>query len=220
MKRYAGFMAAGALAIGTLFLASQCTKSDSPTSPPANSTATPTPTPGIIAPTATPTGAASSPTPTLTPSSATRTATPTPTGTPGPAAFAGNWTGAWVNNTFSTTGPASLSVAVNTAAQTFQFTLALGGNVFGAGTPAPQTLSGTYTGAGATITGHSALFGDVTMSIGSNGAVSGQAINVPNAQISRIDFAGTANPQTITLTYVIQFTTGGIATGVLTLNHQ
>ncbi|MDQ6892998.1 MAG: hypothetical protein M3167_10000 [Acidobacteriota bacterium] len=218
MRPSAGFLGAAALAVAALFVASQCTKNDTPTSPPANSTATPTPTPGTIAPTATPTGVSTSPTATVTPTSATRT--PTPTGTPGPAAFAGNWTGAWVNNTFATTGPASLSVAVNTSAQTFQFTLALGGNVFGAGTPPPQTLSGTYTGAGATVTGHSTLFGDVTMSIGSNGAVSGQAINVPNPQIARIDFAGTASPQAISLTYVIQFTTGGIATGVLTLNHQ
>ena len=218
MTRLSRIASVLAVLVLSLALASQCTKNDTPTSPPANSTATPTLTPGIIAPTPTPTGAAASPTPTATPLSATRT--PTPTGTPGPAAFAGNWTGAWVNNTFSTTGPASLSVAVNTSAQTFQFTLALGGNVFGAGTPQPQTLSGTYTGSGATLTGHSALLGDVTMSIGSNGALSGQAVNVPNPQISRIDFAGTANPQTITLTYVIQFNTGGIATGVLTLNHQ
>ncbi len=207
MTRASRIAAAVAVLCVPLVVASRCIKSDTPTEPPANSTATPTPTPGTVAPTATPT----------TPPSTTRT--PTPTGTPGPAAFAGNWTGAWVNASFATTGPASLSVAVNTPAQTFQFTLALGGNVFGADTPPPQTLSGTYTGAGATITGHSALFGDVTVSIGSNGAVSGQAVNVPNPQISRIDFVGTANPQAISLTYVIQFTTGGIATGVLTLNH-
>ena len=217
MRRSYRIPAALALIAGSLFVVSQCSKNDTPTQPPPNATATPTPTstltPGIIAPTLTPTGAASSPTPT-------RTVTPGPTGTPGPAAFAGNWTGSWVNNTFSTVGAASLSVAVNTAAQTFQFTLALSGNVFGAGTPPPQTMSGTYTGAGATITGHSTLFGDVTMSIGSNGAVSGQAINVPNANISRIDFAGTATPQTITITYVITFNTSGIGTGVLTLNHQ
>lgn len=216
MTRASRIAAALAVLCASLVVASHCVKSDTPTEPPANSTATPTPTPGTVAPTATPTGLAASPTPT--PPSGTRT--PTPTGTPGPAAFAGNWTGAWVNNTFATTGPASLSVAVNTSAQTFQFTLALGGNVFGAGTPQPQTLSGTYTGAGATITGHSALFGDVTMAIGSNGAVSGQAVSVPNPQISRIDFAGAANSQAISFTYVIQFTTGGIGTGVLTLNHQ
>jgi hypothetical protein len=209
---------AAALAVLGLSLSvvSHCTKSDAPTSPPANSTATPTPTPGTIAPTFTPTGVAASPTPT--PPGGVRT--PTPTGTPGPAAFAGTWTGAWVNNTFSTTGLASLSVAVDKAAQTFQFTLTLGGNVFGAGTPAPQTLTGTYTGAGAAITGHSALLGDVTVSIGSNGALSGQAINVPNPQISRIDIAGTANTQSISFTYVIQFTTGGIATGIVILTHN
>jgi hypothetical protein len=207
MTRASRIAAALAVLCASLFVASRCVKSDTPTEPPANSTATatPTPSPGTVAPTATPT-----------PPSTTRT--PTPSGTPGPAAFAGNWTGAWVNASFATSGAASLSVAVNTSAQTFQFTLALGGNVFGAGTPQPQTLSGTYTGAGATITGHSALLGDVTVSIGSNGAVSGQAINVPNAQIGRIDFAGTANPQAISLTYVIQFTTGGLATGVLTLS--
>ena len=213
MKRSYRVSAALALVAASVFVVSQCSKNDPPTQPNATPTVTPTLTPGIIAPTLTPTGVASSPTPT-------RTATPGPSATPGPAAFAGNWTGSWVNNTFATVGAASLSVSVNTAAQTFQFTLALAGNVFGAGTPPPQTLSGTYTGAGATIVGHSALFGDVTMSIGSNGAVSGQAINVPNANISRIDFVGTATAQTISLTYVITFNTGGIATGVLTLNHQ
>jgi hypothetical protein len=216
MTRRSRIAAALALLAGSVFVVSQCSKNDSPTGPPANATATATPTltPGIIAPTPTPTGVSASPTPT-------RTVTPGPTGTPGPAAFAGNWSGSWVNATFATAGGASLSVSVNTAAQTFQFTLALSGNVFGSVTPPPpQTLSGSYTGAGATVTGHSALFGDVTMSIGSNGALSGQCLNVPNAQISRIDFAGTATPQTISLTYVITFTTSGIATGVLTLNHQ
>jgi hypothetical protein len=136
------------------------------------------------------------------------------------AAFAGNWTGQWVNTTFGSSGSAGLTVSVNTSAQTFQATLTLGGNVFGAGPPPPQTFSGSY--ASSTFTQTSSVFGNLTVTIGSGGAITGSATNVPNPNISRMDFTGTATSQKITINYTVTFSAsagGGTAQGVLTLNH-
>ena len=139
-----------------------------------------------------------------------------------PAAFAGNWSGQWNNNTFSTTGPASMVVSVNTVAQTLQATVTLGGNVLGGSAPPPQTFSGSYGGAGVTITQSSPVFGNVTATIAPDGTITGSATNIPNASISRVDFTGTATPATITINYTITFSAaagGGRATGVMVLNH-
>ena len=176
-----------------------------PTSPPA-ATATATP----PAATATPTSPAATPTPTRTP-----TVTPTSPA----AAFAGTYTGSWNNQTFMTTGSATLVNVINTSAQTFQSTLTLGGNVFGAGTPAPQTFSGSY--ASGSFSQTSPLFGNVTINFPSAGVFMGSATNVPNPNISRIDFNGTATSQTIMLNYTITFTPaagGGTAVGTMTVN--
>jgi hypothetical protein len=176
--------------------------------------------------TATPPAATSTPTSPAATATATRTVTPatsaTPTRTPtSPAsAFAGTWTGTWNNQTFSSTGSASLVDTVNTTAQTFQATLTLGGNVFGAGTPAPQTFSGSY--ASNTFSQASPLFGNVTITFNSPGSFTGNATSVPNPNISRIDFTGTATAQSILVNYTITFTAaggGGMAVGTMTLNH-
>ncbi len=138
------------------------------------------------------------------------------------AALAGNWSGQWNNNTFSTTGPASMAVSVNTAAQTFQATITLGGNVFGGSAPPPQTFSGSYGASGITFTQSSPVFGNVTATIGPDGTITGSATNVPSASVSRVDFTGTATATTITINYTITFTPGaggGQATGVMILNH-
>lgn len=138
------------------------------------------------------------------------------------ADLAGTWTGQWVNNTFGSSGPATLVVAVDTAARTFQATLTLGGNVFGVGAPPPQTFSGSYNTSGGTFTQSSPLFGNLSLTISSGGAITGSATNVPNPNIARMDFTGTATPQKITINYTVTFSAsagGGTAQGVLTLNH-
>jgi len=196
---------------------SRCDNDNNMTGPVATVTpvpATSTPTP-VGTSTATPV-LTSTPTPT-------RTVSPTPTPTSLAAAFAGNYSGQWVNNTFSTTGSANLAVTVDTNAQTFQATLTLGGSVFGAGTPGPQTLSGSYSSFGGTITQTTPLFGNVTLNINPmTGGITGNCTNLPNPNISRIDFTGTGTPQRITINYTITFTSaggGGTATGAMTLNH-
>jgi hypothetical protein len=136
------------------------------------------------------------------------------------SAYAGTWTGSWTNQTFGSSGSAMLVDTVNTSAQTFQATLTFGGNVFGAGTPPPQDFSGSY--AGSSFSQVSSLFGNVTITFTSPGVFTGNATSVPNPNIARIDFTGTASSQTITLNYTITFTPaagGGTAVGVMTLNH-
>jgi hypothetical protein len=142
---------------------------------------------------------------------------------PPPESFAGNWTGGWVNNTFGSSGPASAVVTVNTANQTFSATITLGGNVFGVGAPPPQTFTGSYSPGGITFSQTSPVFGNVNATITPDGAITGSGTNIPNPNISRMDFTGTMNPQKITINYTITFSPaagGGTATGVLTLNHN
>lgn len=59
-----------------------------------------------------------------------------------PLTLAGTWAGTWRNETFGSTGPASIVVTV-TNTTTFTFTSTFGGNVFGCSAPPPAT--GTVT---------------------------------------------------------------------------
>ena len=212
--RLALFAVCAALAFGIASLA--CHSSDNnvtgpnptatPTSPPATATAPPA--------TATPTAPAVTGTPT-------RTATPAPSPTPTSpaAAYAGTWTGTWNNTTFSTSGPATLVDTVNTANQTFAATLTLGGNVFGTTAPAPQNFSGSY--ATGTFSQAGTAFGDVTIIFTGPGAFTGFGVNVPNPNIARIDFTGTATTTRISINYTITFSAsagGGTAVGTMVLN--
>ncbi|MDQ2980351.1 MAG: hypothetical protein M3R62_14150 [Acidobacteriota bacterium] len=190
---------------------SGCSDNNNVAGPPATAT------PAVSTATPTSPGATATATRTVTPGT---TATPTRTPTSPASAYAGVWTGTWNNTTFGSSGSASLVDTVNTSAQTFQATLTLGGNVFGAGTPAPQNFSGSY--ATGTFTQFSPLFGNVTINFTSPGAFTGSATNVPNPNIARIDFTGTATTQTILVNYTITFTAaggGGTAVGTMTLNH-
>src|SRR5262249_45554524 len=124
----------------------------------------------------------------------------------------------WFNDTFSSSGSATLVVTVNTAAQTFQATLTLEGNVFGTGM-APQTFSGSYA-AGGTISTSSPAFGTVNLTVNADGSFSGSAPNIPNPNVSRMDFTGTGTTQQITINYTVTFAGGGgSASGRLILNH-
>ena len=136
------------------------------------------------------------------------------------AGAAGNWAGQWNNTTFGSSGSMTMTLAVDTIAQTTTMTLDLNGSVFGASDPAAETTTGSYTTAGATLTKTSAVFGNVTFDITSTGQITGNGTSVPSATISRIDFTGTAGVSTIALNYTVTFTAGGTATGTGTLTKQ
>jgi hypothetical protein len=59
-----------------------------------------------------------------------------------PAAYAGTWTGSWENQTFDTTGPASMELKVKGKGKKRKFigTFELGGNAFGCESPPPRTV--------------------------------------------------------------------------------
>ena len=140
---------------------------------------------------------------------------------PPPDAFVGTWTGNWVNNTFSTSGPASMVVTVDTASQTVSVTVTLGGNVLGGTAPPPQTFTGSYATGSVVFSIVSAVFGNINATINSSGILSGSATNLPNPNISRVDFNGTVTPLQITINYTVTFAGGGgSANGVMTLNRS
>jgi hypothetical protein len=137
--------------------------------------------------------------------------------TPSTAAkLAGNWTGTWKNATFSTQGTETMTIAVDTVAQTMNITLDVNGSVFGGADPAPETLTTTYTLTGATFSKSSPVFGNLTLTISPAGTLSGAATSVPTAGISRVDFTGTITPTLITVNYAVTFTNTTIATGTAT----
>jgi hypothetical protein len=142
---------------------------------------------------------------------------------PGPleSPFEGSFSGEWVNETFGTGGPASAVITVDEAGHTFQVVLTLGGRVFGEGTPAPQTLTGSFDAGGRAIRTRSELFGDVALTVSPTGAVRGTATNLPNRNIGSVDFNGNATPEKVELAYTVHFAGGGeSAKGKLRLNHQ
>lgn len=180
--------------------------------PTGGQTVTPTPTGPTPTATLTPTGTTATPT-------GSTTGTPTRTPTPSASLFGGNWTGQWKNDTAGTSGGATMTVNVNTSAQTFRVDFDLSGNVFGLADPPAQTFDGTYNSFGGSFTANSAFYGIVSFSINSAGGILGSLTNLPNPAVSRVDFSGTGAPQSITLSYIITFPTGSIATGTLTLTH-
>lgn len=143
-----------------------------------------------------------------------------PVGTSGDLAsqIAGSWGGGWLNNTFSSSGTATLAITTNTTAHTFSATLHLTGNVFGGSAPPDQTFSGSYsTSTGVSYSGHSSLFGDITFTVTPAGVINGVATNVPSANVSKVTFSGTASAHAITIDYTVNLKAGGTASGVVTL---
>jgi hypothetical protein len=132
------------------------------------------------------------------------------------AKLAGSWSGTWKNNTFSTQGTETMSVTVDTVAQTMNITLDVNGSVFGGSDPAPETLSTTYTLTGATFTKTSPVFGNLTLTITPAGTLTGSATSVPAGSINRVDFTGTITPTLVTVNYTITFTSTATATGTAT----
>ena len=164
-------------------------------------------------------------------SSSTASKSPTPSPTPSPVAspdtlvlftsFEGTYSGTWTNQTYSSTGPISVVIKLDHAAGTVTSTLTLGGNVFGAPAPAPETL--TFKPAGALtpdLSGHSVTFGDVTAHFTPSATgvtISFKAANVPSPRVSTLTVAGTVTGTTMSMTYTVGFRDGtadahGVAT--------
>jgi len=136
-----------------------------------------------------------------------------------PELFQGSYTGSWTNQTFGSTGGASLSQGVVRSTQTVLTQLTLSGNVFGGSAPPPMVFVGTYSASGYTSSGTSSLFGPMTMTVGSDGTWKVTATYVPGGTVTSFSITGTARMEGFSGTYTIGFTGGGGATGTVVMNH-
>lgn len=130
-----------------------------------------------------------------------------------PAVYPGDWLGDWHNTTYATTGSAKITFTNDTPTSTLTIRHELGGSVLGLGTATPETFQGTYTSTGITMTGTSARFGDMTLTIQENGSFVGSGVNLPNPAISRVDFNGVITPSRIDINYTVTFAIGTVARG-------
>jgi len=168
------------------------------------------------APTATPVPTA---TPTAVASSAAATANPLALAA---AALNGHSTGTWHNDTFGSSGSLATDVLIDPAAQTVAVKVTLGGNVFGAAAPPPQSFTGKIapaaSGGGFTITGTSAFFGPYTITMTPDGKFTLNCPSVPGGHVSTLTVTGTiTDPKNVTLNYVVKLSGGSSASGTATL---
>ncbi len=126
----------------------------------------------------------------------------------------GSWSGRWTNTTFGSTGAATASVSTNETAKTVQFTLTLQGGVFGGSQQTPDSFTGTYDADKYTVTGTSATFGNLTLTVTKAGVVTGTGTPSRGA----FSFTGAATPTTITVNYTIRQTSGSDITGTFVLS--
>lgn len=147
-------------------------------------------------------------------------ATPTFGGAVAFADYVGNWVGSWHNNTFGSSGPATLAVALDPTSTQMTWTIALQGNVFGGAAPPPETFTGTVSTGGITLSGTSVSFGKLLLNIDLNGVVTGSGTNVNSPNVSRLVFSGTWTAGGFSLTYTATLNAGGTATGTFLMNKQ
>lgn len=125
--------------------------------------------------------------------------------------LAGSYEGSWTNTTFGSTGSASMTVTLDEAAAMVTAEVDLGGNVFGASDPDPETfpIALDVDNLGQPFTVSSATFGEITAQLMPDGTLSIDAPDVPGANIK--SFTGTAQftGSAFEGTYRVEFESGG-----------
>ena len=159
------------------------------------------------------------------------TPTPTPTPTPSPsptldvgaqaAAAAGTYKGSWKNTTFGSTGTVTAVISVDQATLVVSAQLTVTGNVFGGAQPPTETFSGKVDPAGSLgFSGHSATYGDFTITSAGPGAFVMKAQDIPGGRIDHFEADGSFAPGTISGTYTAFLKDGTKATGSFSLAKQ
>jgi hypothetical protein len=141
------------------------------------------------------------------------------------AALNGHSNGTWHNDTFGSSGALATDIAIDPAAQTVAVTVTLGGNVFGAAAPPPQSFTGKIvpaaSGGGFTITGTSAFFGPCTITMTPDGKFTLNCPTIPGGRVSTMTVTGTiTDPKNVKLNYVVKLSGGGSASGTATLTKS
>ncbi len=141
------------------------------------------------------------------------------------AEYSGDFTGQWVNTTFNTEGPIEGMIEVDAEAMTLTITIDIGGFVFGAFDPDPETFTIsltdiTITADGITLGGvASESFGAMDLGFTDDG-IDMYGDDVPDAGIATIRVTGPVTPEGADLTYVIEFEGGGSAEGTVHMERS
>jgi hypothetical protein len=133
------------------------------------------------------------------------------------AGYDGTYHGTWTNTTFGSRGSASFVVSTDRTAKKTSIVVTLGGNVFGAGV-APETITGDITDAGFSFTGHSTIFGDVSVfTIAPDGTLALTATNT-SPRVTKFVASGKVTKNLFTLAYVATLSSGP-ANGTITVGR-
>jgi hypothetical protein len=128
------------------------------------------------------------------------------------------YAGTWNNTTFGSSGSAKATLAAERASALIAVTLDLGGNVFGGTAPGPQTIHGTVSASGASLSDTTPLFGPITAVVSPLGLIGGTAPSVPGPNVSALSFNGTINPGvSVNLNYTATLRPSGTAMGTVTM---
>jgi hypothetical protein len=121
-------------------------------------------------------------------------------------AAVGTWTGTWTNDTFGSTGPASMTLSVDEEAQTLDATLDIGGNVFGGADPDAETFSipllpGTYEGS-------SPVFGSYAVTLNADATLEVVATEMPAIPAGTFTVSASVVGDNFSGTYEVDFGDG------------
>lgn len=120
-----------------------------------------------------------------------------------PAAFLGTWSGTWTNTTFSSTG--AVTIVVSEAGGVVTVNVDMDGSVFGGGDPAAEDFTATFSGTTGTLDPKtSAVYGDVTATLNSNGSVTVNGVNIAG-QVASFTLTGTWGASQIDVNVAITF---------------
>ncbi|HEV8130147.1 MAG TPA: hypothetical protein VGQ81_02770 [Acidobacteriota bacterium] len=120
--------------------------------------------------------------------------------------------GTWNNSTFGSSG--SLQFDTQVTGGNVTMTFKQGGNAFGAGEAPAVTLNGTIGANGITFTKTGdPRYGDVTINIGLDGALSFRFDRIPVSGIQREEATGNMTANAISFDFTIFFTNGSTARG-------
>ena len=133
--------------------------------------------------------------------------------------YVGTWTGTWTNQTFSSTGAAS--VVVTNSGSNFTVAVDLGGNVFGGSDPASENFNATVSQTAASLTATtSAVYGTVSSTLNALQQITAQGTAVPGGNVTAWTLTGTWNGTTLNVTVTITLAAGGTATATAALTKQ
>jgi hypothetical protein len=143
-----------------------------------------------------------------------------------PSSLAGTWAGTWRNETFGSTGPASIVMTIVNAT-TFTFTSNFGGSVFGCSSPPPATGTvnqgagpNTWNAEGFNVNLTTPIGGKVLLAyVFATSSMTGSGVSGCNPSITWKMTTGTFVGNTFTGRIEISLSGSPLATSVLTLTR-